>query len=99
MAHNDSYAGKIIAEAEILLQRVQADLNAADDFYRAQGINPEKILSACAPHMGARERQELEKLIAEDAQAIEQEVSEGKARLSVFTPASTGTPRKPRSLV
>ena len=96
----DTNAAKIVAEAEALLKKVNGDLQQASEFYRAQGIDPAKVLPACEPHMGAREKEELARLLRADEEAVQREVDEGMARLR-FTPspASSGGARKPRPMV
>lgn len=99
MTKHEGYAAKILNDADALLSKVQGDLDAAADFYRSNEINPDKVLSAVAPHLGAQEKQQLEKLMAEDQEAIQREVDEGRARLSFSSAPAAGGTKKPRSLV
>jgi hypothetical protein len=93
------YADKIIGEATALLSKVQGDLDQAADYYRTQGIDPIKVLPAIQPHMGDAQREELQKLLAADQDAIQREVDEGMARIKFSSPAQSGGARKPRPMV
>ena len=95
----DTNAAKIVAEAEALLKKVNGDLQQASEFYRAQGIDPAKVLPACEQHMGAREKEELARLLRADEEAVQREVDEGMARLRFSTPPASGGARKPRPMV
>jgi hypothetical protein len=99
MPTNDSYAAKIIADAEALLGKVQRDLDDAAEFYRTSNIDPAKVLPALEPHMTANEKLALKRALDEDEAAIQREVDEGMARLNFATPSSGSAPKKPRSMV
>lgn len=98
MSQPEGYAAKIIADAESLLAKVQSDLDASAEFYRSTGIKPEKVLTACEPYLGPKEKEELARVVKADQEAIQREVDEGMARAS-FNAPSSGAPRKPRSMV
>jgi F0F1-type ATP synthase membrane subunit b/b' len=96
----DSYAARIINDAEALLAKVHGDLQQAEEFYRSAGIDPQKVLPACEPHMGPRQKEELARLLQQDQEEIQREVDEGMARIKFSTPsAPTGGARKPRPMV
>jgi|EndMetStandDraft_7_1072992.scaffolds.fasta_scaffold106475_2 hypothetical protein len=98
MSQPEGYAAKIIADAESLLAKVQSDLDESAEFYRSTGIKPEKVLSACEPYLGPKEKEELNRIVKADQEAIQREVDEAAARASFSAPA-TGGARKPRSMV
>mgnify|MGYP001002910702 CR=1 FL=1 len=95
------YAHAIIEQAQQLLDKVAQDLNEAQAFFASYGIDPDKVLPALAPAMGAQQERELAQLIEQDRQAIEQEVSEAAARQRFSTPASStpSAPRRPRMTI
>lgn len=94
------YADQIISEANSLIAKVNGDLQEGIDFFRSHDINPEKVLPACESHMGAKERDELAKLLAQDQEAVQREVDEGMARHRFSQPtAPSGGARKPRSMI
>lgn len=101
MSQPEGYAAKIISEAQALIGKVQADLDKAADFYREAGINPDKVAPALEQFMGAKEKDEVARLVQADQEAVQREVDEGMAHLRFNTPASNGTSgaRKPRPMV
>lgn len=101
MQDNTSQASQTIRDAEALIAKVQADLDEAANFYRDNNINPDKILSACEPFVGLKEKAEIERLARADQDAIEQEVHEGMARLSfgTGTQSSPAGVRKARNMI
>lgn len=102
MPQSNSSVPAIVAEAEALIQKVQHDFDAATEFYRGAGIDPAKVLGACEPFMGERERQELRQAIERDQAEVQREVDEGAARLR-FSTASKAAPggasRRPRNMI
>lgn len=92
-----------IRDAETLIAKVQADLDAAAVFYRDNNIDPDKIASACAPFVGAKEKADIEKQAKADEEAIEQEVREGMARMNFSGNLANGSGasavRKPRTMI
>lgn len=99
MPTNDSNADQIIADAEALLAKVQRDLDEGAEFFRAHQIDPAKVLPALDVHMGAKEKQDLQKAIDADQADIQREVDEGLARLRFAAPATGGAPKRPRTMV
>ena len=96
-----SQASQTFRDAEALIAKVQGDLDEAANFYRENNINPDKVLSACEPFVGAKEKAEIERIAKADAEAIEQEVREGMARINFAAGASTSTGgmRKSRAMI
>lgn len=101
MSQPNSPVPSVVAEAEALIQRIQQDFDAAAEFYRSSDIDPAKVLGACEPFMGERERQELRQIVERDQAEIQREVDENAARLrfsSAQKPASGGV-RRPRNMI
>lgn len=98
MSQAEGYAAKIIADAEALLGKIQGDLERSADFYRQNGINPDKVAPALEQFLGPKEREELERLIRADQEDIQREVDEAAARHS-FANAPSGGVKRPRSMV
>jgi hypothetical protein len=92
------YADKIISEAKALIDKVNGDIEQSADRIRSMGLDPSKVVSACEPHMGTKQRDELAKLLAQDKEAIDREVDEGMARVK-FSTTAPSTGRKPRPMV
>ena len=89
----------VVAEAEALIQKIQQDFAAAAEFYRDADIDPAKVLGACKPFMGERERQELQQAMARDQAEVQREVDEGAARLRFSAAPKTGVPKRPRNMI
>ena len=96
-----NYANKTVQDAQALIDKVQSDLDEAASFYRANNINPDKVLSACEPFIGMKEKAEIEQLAKADQEAIEQEVQEGMARMNFTSGAASSTAgaRKTRAMI
>lgn len=101
MSQNESYASRIIADAEQLLAKVNGDLNQSEEFFRSLGVKQEKIAPALEQHMGPRQREELAQMVRQDQDSIQREVDEGSARLKFSTPspATSSGPKRPRPMV
>src|SRR5690606_447398 len=76
MSQPDPRTNEIVAKAQALLSKVQADLQASMDFYRDNDIDPRKLTSACEPHLGPAQKKTLADMLQEDADAIQREVDE-----------------------
>lgn len=98
MPSQDSPAAKIIADAEALLTKVQRELDEGAEFFRANGINRDKVLPALDAHLDAKGREDLKKTLEADLLAVQRDVDEGMARLN-FATAAVGAPKKPRAMV
>ena len=91
-------AQDIVARAQALIDEVQGQLAAADEFYRGQGLDPEKVRSVLDAQLDLKGIEAAQKAFQEDMAAVEQEVKEEQARASVAAPG-TGTARRPRSMI
>lgn len=91
-------AQDIVARAQALIDEVQGQLAAADEFYRGQGLDPEKVRSVLDAQLDLKGIEAAQKAFQEDMAAVEQEVKEEQARASFAAPG-TGTARRPRSMI
>lgn len=89
---------QIHAEAERVLGDARRALERADDFYRDQGLDPEKVRAVTAARLGPKEKAEAEALFRQDLEAIETEVAQEMARQS-FASAPSGGAKKMRPMV
>ena len=90
---------EIFREAEALVARVKQQLGETDEFFRSQGLDPEKARDVISANIGEKEAAEARAQFAADMEAIDREVAEEAARASFATPARTGTGKKPRFMV
>ena len=81
MPQEDDRAARIVAEAEQLVAEVQRQLDAGEDFCRENGIDRARMHASMTP----RDREESQRLLAEDMAAVEREVDEARARQSFST--------------
>ena len=99
MPKAEGYAAKLISDANDLISKIQGDLDDAQDFYESIDVNPDKVPGVLQSMLGPKESAELAQLVADDQQAIAQEVAEEAARLS-FAAAPVATVRKkPRFMI
>lgn len=90
----------LIAQAQALIDQVQSDLAASEDFLRDQGINPEKLTAYMQSLLTDEGRQQAQHALQTDMDAVEQEVREEAVRRSFSRPAaSTGGVRRRRPMV
>lgn len=100
MQDTTSQVSQTIRDAEALIAQVQADLDTAATFYRENNINPDKVMGACQPFLGAKEKAEIERITNADFEAVEQAVREGMAQIN-FAAANSfaGSMRKTRAMI
>ena len=102
MPQPNSPVPAVVAEAEALIRKIRQDFDASAEFYRGNGIDPAKVLDACEPFMGERERQALQEAVARDQAEVQREVDEGAARLRFSAAPKTapgGAPKRPRNMI
>jgi hypothetical protein len=90
---------EILRESQALIARVKEQLNSTDEFYRSQGLDPEKARTVIAKNTGEKETAEAQAQFKADMEAIDREVGEEAARASFATPARASTGKKPRFMV
>lgn len=90
---------EIVREAEALVARVKQQLGETDEFFRSQGLDPEKARDVIAKNTGDKEVAEAQAQFKADMEAIDREVAEEAARASFATPARASTGKKPRFMV
>ena len=99
MATQDS-TESIMAQAQTLIDRVQRDLDASDALLRAQGLDPDKVRSALQDQLTPQASAEARAAFEADMAAVDQEVSEERARSSFAAPVkSGGVGRRPRPMI
>ncbi len=100
MATTQSTPETIMAEAQALIDRVHSDLESTADFYRSQGLDPDKVQPVLQQQLTPQGQEEARKAFANDMEAVEQEVREEVARASFAAPPpSAGAPRRRRPMV
>ena len=77
---------------------MQGHLAAADEFYRCQGLDPEKEHSVLHAQLDLKGIEAAQKAFQEDMAAVDQEAREEQARQSFAAPASSGV-RRPRPMI
>lgn len=94
--HND-----IVARAQALVDEVQSQLAAGDEFYRSQGLDPEKVRSVLQAQGQATFDTDAEarKAFEADMAAVEQEVREEQARQSFNGTPAGGAAKRPRTMI
>ncbi|MCY1511871.1 hypothetical protein D9M68_463120 [compost metagenome] len=90
---------QIHADAERALGDARRALEQADEFYRDQGLDPEKVRAVSAERLGPKERAEAEALFRQDLEAVESEMAQELARQSFAAPAQSGGIKKMRPMV
>ncbi|MGE8689087.1 MAG: hypothetical protein ACN6PJ_18220 [Achromobacter sp.] len=90
---------QIHAAAERALDDARRALARADEFYRDQGLDPEKVRAVSAERLGPKEREEAESLFRQDLEAVENEVAQELARQRFAAPATSGGIKKMRPMV
>lgn len=95
----DTNAANIVAQAEQLVVEIQGQLDAAADFYREQGLNPDKVLSTLEAQLTAKDKEDLDRIIRQDMAEIESAVDDAKARASFAAAPASGGVKKPRAMV
>lgn len=90
---------QIHAEAERVLADARRALERSDDFYREQGLDPEKVRAVTAERLGPKEKAEAEALFRQDLEAVEAEVAQEMARQSFASAAPSGGMKKMRPMV
>jgi hypothetical protein len=90
----------IMAQAQALIERVQADLAASEALLRSQGLNPEKVRDTMQGQLTGEGRQQAQQAFQADMEAVEQDVREEAARRSFAVPGpGTSTVRRRRTMI
>lgn len=92
MSSNHQSGSQTLTEAQRLIAQIEADIAAGAAVISSANLDPAKMLPPA-------QQQELERLIAADQAAIEQEVAEGAARLRAAAPAGSSAPRRAHKLI
>lgn len=90
----------IMAQAQALIERAQADLASSEVLLRSQGLDPQKVRETMQDQLTAEGWQQAQQAFQADMEAVEQDVREEAARRSFAAPGpSTGAGRRRRSMI
>lgn len=89
----------IVARAQALIDEVQGQLAAADEFYRSQGLDPEKVRQVLESQLDLKGIEAAQKAYQEDLASVEQEVKEEQARRAFSAPSAGSAVKRPRSMI
>lgn len=98
MPQPDGQVAQIIAQADALLKKVQADLDASLDFFRESGIDYQRLSEQVAPYYGPEQQAEVARLVQADLQAARSEGRDAATRAGVSV-TGTRPPKRPRNMV
>ncbi len=98
MPQADGQIAQIIAQADALLKKVQADLDASLDFFRESGIDYQRLSEHVAPHFGPEQRAQVNHLVQADIQEARKEARDAATRAGVGV-NGTRPPKRPRHMV
>lgn len=90
----------LMAQAQALIDRVERDIESTAEFYRREGLDPDKVRKTLEDTLTAEQRQQAQQAFQADMEAVEQEVQEEAARRSFGKPApATGAVRRRRQMI
>lgn len=89
---------EIVARAQALIDTVQGQLAASEEYLRSQGLDPEKVRTFMQAQLDEKGAEEARKAFEADMAAVEQEVSEEQARAAFANPSASGA-RRPRAMI
>ncbi|GAB1387129.1 hypothetical protein MASR1M59_22770 [Melaminivora sp.] len=90
----------IVARAQALIEEVQRQLDRTEEFYRSQGLDPNKVHIVLQAHSTPDSERQARDAFEADMLAVEQEVEEGRARLAFGAAASNASAaRRPRMMI
>lgn len=96
----DNSPETIIAQAQALIEKVQADLEAGDALYRELGLDPEKARALLEAQLTPELHEQARQAFAKDQQEIEDAFREDLARAGLTAPSKSPKPtRRPRFMV
>ena len=98
MTQADGQIAQIIAQADALLKKVRADLDASLDFFRDSGIDHQRLTEHVAPYYGPEQQAQVARLVKADIQAAREEARDAAARAGIGQ-GSTRPPKRPRNMV
>lgn len=90
---------QLVREANEITAAARQALDAADEFYRDQGLDPEKVRSVLAGQLDDKGQAEARTRFEQDMAEVEREAAEEAARSSFAAPQRSGAARKPRQMV
>lgn len=90
---------QLVREANEITAAARQALDAADEFYRDQGLDPEKVRSVLAGQLDEKGQAEARTRFEQDMAEVEREAAEEAARANFAAPQRSGAARKPRQMV
>ena len=91
---------QLMREANDITATAQQALDAADAFYRDQGLDPEKVRAVLAGQLDDKGQAEAKSQFEQDMAEVERDVAEEAARASfAAAPQRAGGVKKPRLMV
>lgn len=97
MAAQDN-SSDIVARAQALIEDVQRQLAQADEFYRSQGLDPQKVHIVLEAQSTPQSQAQAREAFDADMRAVEQEMQEEQARMA-FSAGSSSAPKRPRLMI
>lgn len=98
MATQDS-TESLMAKAQALIDKVQRELQSSEEQIRSQGLDPQKVRTTLQAHLTPQASAEARAAFEADMAAVDQEVSEERARASFSMPVKSSGVRRPRSMI
>jgi len=98
MPQADGQIAQIIAQADALLKKVQADLDASLDFFREAGIDYHRLSDHVASHYGAEQQAQVARLVEADVQTARREAQDAATRTGIGQ-SGTRPPKRRRNMV
>lgn len=98
MPQADGQIAQIISQADALLKKVRADLDASLDFFRESGIDFQRLSEQVAPYYGPEQQAEVARLVQADVQTARREGLDAATRAGVNV-TGTRPPKRPRNMV
>lgn len=91
---------QIIRDADELISQARRGLEATDEFFRSQGLDPEKVRAVVESQISEKDRRDAEEQFRLDMEAVDREVAEEAARASFASaPVRSTAARRPRAMV
>ncbi len=98
MPQADGQVAQIIAQADALLRKVRADLDASLDFFRDSGIDHQRLSQHVAPYYGPEQQAQVSRLVQADIESARRESRDAATRAGIGQPGAR-PPKRPRNMV
>ncbi|MEC4720737.1 hypothetical protein RY831_16355 [Noviherbaspirillum sp. CPCC 100848] len=90
---------ELIKKADELVRNVRSQLESGEEFFRQQGLDPQKVRSVLESQMTSKDKEEAAALARADMAAVEQEVAEEMARARFAKGGAAPSVKRPRTIV